>query len=79
MKYNIKVKTRAKQEKIEKIDKNNFLVSVKEPATENRANEAVIKVLADFLGVSKSRIEIIKGLKSRNKVISINLQAPKTK
>ena len=75
MRYNIKVKTHAKQEKVEKIDENNFLVNVKEPATENRANEAVVKVLANFFGVSKSRVEIIKGLKSKNKVISINLQA----
>ena len=35
-------------------------------------NEALVKFLAEHFGVKKSRIEIIKGLKSRDKVIKIN-------
>ncbi len=41
------------------------------PPVEGKANEALAEVLADHLGIRKSQIEIIKGLKSRNKVINI--------
>lgn len=46
-------------------------IYVTAPADEGRANKAVIQVLSEYLGVKKNRIEIIKGLKSRNKTISI--------
>ena len=40
---------------------------------DGRANIALVKFLARHFGVRTSAIEIIKGLKSRNKVISINI------
>ncbi len=41
------------------------------PPVEGKANEALIDFLAEHYGIRASRIEIIKGLKSRNKVINI--------
>ncbi len=41
------------------------------PPVDGRANEALIDFLAEHYHVRTSRIEIIKGLKSRNKVINI--------
>jgi len=41
------------------------------PPLDNRANEALVRFLAAHFGVKVSSIEIIKGLKSRNKVIKI--------
>jgi uncharacterized protein (TIGR00251 family) len=41
------------------------------PPVDGKANEALIDFLAEHYGVRVSRIEIIKGLKSRNKVINI--------
>jgi uncharacterized protein (TIGR00251 family) len=41
------------------------------PPVEGKANEALIDFLAEHYGIRPSRIEIIKGLKSRNKVINI--------
>ena len=41
------------------------------PPVEGKANEALIEFLAGHFGIRKSQIEIIKGLKSRNKVIII--------
>ena len=38
---------------------------------ENRANEALIDFLAEHFGVKRSTIEIVKGLKSRHKVVNI--------
>jgi len=41
------------------------------PAVDGKANRALIVLLADYFNVRKSRIEIIKGLKSQHKTISI--------
>src|SRR5450830_1546035 len=41
------------------------------PAEDGRANQALIKVLAEHLGVKKSMVIIKKGLRSRQKVIKI--------
>ena len=41
------------------------------PAIEGKANKAIIPPLARYFGVRKSEIEIIKGLKSRDKTIRI--------
>ena len=40
-------------------------------AIEGRANEALVDLLAEHFGVKKSAIEIVKGLKSRYKIINI--------
>jgi uncharacterized protein (TIGR00251 family) len=41
------------------------------PAVDGKANKALIALLAGHFQVRKSQIEIIKGLKSRHKTISI--------
>lgn len=71
MRIFIKVKASAGEEKVEKIGDNRFAVFVKEPTEKNRANKAVIKVIAKHLGISKNRVSIISGLVSKNKVIEI--------
>jgi uncharacterized protein (TIGR00251 family) len=38
----------------------------------NKANEALIKIISDFLKVPKSKIQVISGLKSRHKTLSVN-------
>jgi len=71
MKIFVKVKSRAKQEKIEKIDDANFKVWVKEPPEKGRANRAVLKILADCFDTSQSNIKIISGNTSRLKIIEV--------
>ena len=41
------------------------------PPIEGRANAALIKFLAEHFNVNTSRVEIIKGLKSRHKTVHI--------
>jgi uncharacterized protein (TIGR00251 family) len=59
--------------KIEEVIKEGdmFLVRVKEPAKEGKANRAVIKLLADYFGVPQRQVVISSGYGSRNKVIDI--------
>ncbi|MFN3910094.1 MAG: DUF167 domain-containing protein [Candidatus Anstonellaceae archaeon] len=77
---NIKVflKPNSKKQKIEKIAENEFRVFVKSPAVENKANLELLELLGDYFKVSKSKIFILHGLKSKNKIINI-LDLPKLK
>jgi hypothetical protein len=49
-----------------------FLVRVKEPAKEGKANKAVIELLADYFGVPQKEVVISSGFGSRNKIIEIS-------
>jgi hypothetical protein len=71
MKINIKAKPNAKEEKIEKIDDLNYVVSVKEPPIKGKANEAIRNALAVYFKTGSSRVKIISGHTSRNKIIEI--------
>lgn len=83
MRIFVKVKTGAKNEKIERIDpvklpKGNhgagathFIVSVKDQPISGKANIAVIEAIAEFLDIAPSRINIVRGLTSRNKVFEV--------
>jgi uncharacterized protein (TIGR00251 family) len=71
MKINVKVKLRSKEEKIEKIDDDNFVVWIKELPVENRANEAIIGILSGYFNIPKANISIVSGRKSKHKTIEI--------
>jgi len=46
-------------------------IYVKSPPAGGKANKELIEVLSDFLKVKKKNIRIIKGEKSREKVIEV--------
>ena len=67
----IKVKPNSKQQKIEKITDTSFEVCVKSKPERGKANKEVISVLANYFNIPKNRIQIIKGLKNRKKIVKI--------
>jgi len=71
VKINVKVKPGARIEEVTRVDAVNFIVSVKEPPVEGKANKALIRVLSEYLNVPKNCIQILRGGKGRNKVIEI--------
>lgn len=71
MKIKVRVTPNSKIEGVIK-EGDMFLVRVKEPAKEGRANRAVIKLLAGYFGVPVRQVVISRGLVSRNKVIEIS-------
>ena len=80
MKLSITVKTRAKQEKIEKTDGGcGYTVHVKEPPVENKANSAIIKLLSKYFRVPKSQITILSGMQSKRRIIEIKNQSQQGK
>jgi uncharacterized protein (TIGR00251 family) len=46
-------------------------IRVTAPPVEGKANKALMEFLVDVLGIAKNRIRLLKGEKSRHKVISI--------
>lgn len=71
MKISVKVKPNAKIEKVEKLADNEFAVWVTAQAKEGKANQAAVELLSEYFGIPKSRINIVTGYKSKNKIISI--------
>ena len=71
MKIRVKVMPNSKTEEVIK-EGDGFLVRVKEPAKEGKANKAVVKLMADHFGVSQRQVAISSGFGSRNKVIEIS-------
>jgi len=50
-------------------------VCITAPPVENKANEAVIRFMADLFGVPKSKVSIKSGRQSRNKKVIISNMA----
>lgn len=71
MKHTIKVKTNAKENAVLEGPGGELRVLVKAPPQEGRANEAVIETLAAYFKVPKTRIAIVGGFKSKQKIIKI--------
>jgi len=66
----IKVVPNAKQNKLVE-EPGRLKVYLTAPAVEGKANKALIEFLAEHLRTRKSNISIIRGLKSREKVVEI--------
>jgi uncharacterized protein (TIGR00251 family) len=70
MKIQVKVKPNSRTEKVSQ-EGNSLIVKVKEPPKEGKANQAVIKLLAEHFSVSQSQIRILSGFRSRNKIAEV--------
>ena len=63
----------AKQAVVTKISETSYEIRVDETALRGRANRRLVEVLSDHFKVSKSRVSIVKGEKSREKIVEIDL------
>jgi len=70
--YKIKVIPNSKINKIVKQTDNYLKIKLSAPAHEGKANLALIKFLSQELKIAKNKIKIIKGEKSREKLIQIS-------
>lgn len=71
MKISLKVFPGAKRNEFKK-EGELVKVYLAAPAVEGKANVALIKFLAEYFQVRPSTIEILKGLKSRQKIVNID-------
>ena len=59
-------------ESVEK-EGDNIHVFTKQPFEDNRANRDVIKQIAKYYSVPSSKVKIVTGLRSRKKILDINV------
>ncbi len=71
MTLNVFVKPGSKTDSVEKVGEE-FVVRTKARAVDGKANEAVVKLVAEYLGIPKTRVSIKRGLASRRKLIEIS-------
>jgi uncharacterized protein len=68
----VRVTPRAsKNEIVEILSDDTVKVHITAPPVEGEANEALLKYLAEVLGVPKSRLDIVAGVTGRDKIISV--------
>ena len=70
MKIQVKVKPNSRSEEVTQ-EGDSFVVKVKEPTKEGKANQAVIRLLAEHFGVPQSQVRILSGFRNRNKVVEV--------
>ena len=68
----VRVIPRAKKSEISKVfDDGTIKIRLTAPPVEGKANQALIKFLAEVFDISPSNIEIISGIKGRKKIVLV--------
>ena len=67
----VRVQARARRDEITSMRDRVLVVRVTAPALEGRANRAVCRVVADRLGIAPSQVTIVRGERSRDKVLDV--------
>jgi uncharacterized protein len=68
----VKVKPNSKVQKITEEEDGSITIHLKSPPVDGKANEELIKLLAEKFDVPKSYIRIKSGLSSRQKLVEID-------
>ena len=71
MKITILVKANAKKQAVIKQEDGTYLLSVKSPPIEGRANEEVVELLAKHFNQPKRNVTILKGAHGKHKIVEI--------
>ena len=71
MTLDIAVKPRSSREGVGPVQGDRLVVAVNAPPVEGKANEAVVRVLAETFGVPRSRVAIVRGETGRRKTVRI--------
>ena len=70
----VHVTPNASSPRVTKIDEVTFEVRVDAKATDGRANKRLVEIMAEHFGVPKAGISIVRGAKSRDKVLQVALK-----
>jgi len=71
MRIYIKVIPRSAKNEVQKISEGEYKIKLTAPPVDGEANKMLIKILAEYFGVSKSSIEIVGGKTAKTKIIDI--------
>ena len=72
MKISVNVKTNARLDSVEETGLNEYLVKTKELPINGRANLAIIELIAEYLKLPKSSVQISSGFGSKHKILEIS-------
>jgi uncharacterized protein (TIGR00251 family) len=67
----VRVTTNAKAVRVVKVGEADFEVKVDERALNGRANKRLVEILSEHFRVPRSRIIIVSGARSRDKVLEV--------
>ena len=71
MRIRVRVTPNAREAGVVKVGEEDFEVKVDERAIDGRANKRLVEIMSKHLRVPKSRILIISGARSRDKVLEV--------
>ena len=71
MKVRVHVRPGSRREKIEKNDKGDLVISVREEAERNEANERVKELVAKMHKVPLSKVRLVTGIRSPRKTFEV--------
>jgi len=73
VRISVKVKANSSREKVEKTGDNDYMVWVRAKPAEGKANEAVIGALAGHFDIAKSRVTLLTGHTSKQKIFEVDV------
>lgn len=73
MKVEIRVQPGSSKEEVVRLGRHSYKIYMHEKAREGKANRKLVRMLAEHFGTKKNKIVIETGLKTRNKIVEINL------
>lgn len=75
MRVFVKAKAHAKRTSVKQTGKDRFEISVQEAPEHGKANGAMIRALAEHLGIAPSRIRLVSGARAKRKVFELRLKS----
>lgn len=72
MQLTLQIKTKQKLQKLEFINENSAIVSVRSQPIEGKANAEIIKLLSKHYKIPQKSIKLIRGAKSKTKTFEIS-------
>ncbi len=67
----VKVHPNSKENKIIRKNDDSFEIFVRAKPVDGKANEAVLNLLVEFLKLPRSKIRLVRGALSRNKIVEL--------
>ncbi|HXY54051.1 MAG TPA: DUF167 domain-containing protein [Nitrospirota bacterium] len=68
----VRIQPRASKNEITKMENGGLKIRLIAPPVDGAANDALVRFLAEMLSVPRSRIEIVSGKTSRDKIVRIS-------
>ena len=72
MRIYVKVSPRSSRNSVEKMAEGEYKVKITAPPVDGEANAMLVKILAEYFGVSRGAVAIVGGKSAKTKIIDIN-------